>query len=121
MTENTQQQEAVMHITGPQQFSTEVETFNGVALVDFRAPRCQPCRMLGPTIEELAQQYKDNAQVKIIKVDTEHPANFELAMKYQINSIPNVQIFKWGKVAENIIWLRQKEEYQHVIEHLIQE
>jgi thioredoxin-like negative regulator of GroEL len=50
--------------------------------------------MLGPTIEELAQQYKNNPQVKIIKVDTEHPANLELAMKYQINSIPNVQIFK---------------------------
>lgn len=118
MTENTQQQEAVMHITWPQQFSTEVETFNGIALVDFRAPRCGPCRMLGPTIEELAQEYKENSNIKIIKVDTEHPANFELAMKYQIQSIPNVQIFKAGKVAENIIWLRNKEDYKNVIETL---
>jgi hypothetical protein len=41
-------------------------------------------------------------------------------MKYQINSIPNVQIFKWGRVAENIVWLRQKEDYEQVIEHLSQ-
>ncbi len=120
MTENTQQQEAVKHITGPQQFSTEVETFDGIALVDFRAPRCGPCRMLGPTIEEIAQQYKNNPQVKIIKVDTEHPANLELAMRYQISSIPNVQIFKWGKVVENIVGLRQKKDYQDAIEYLLQ-
>ncbi len=119
MRKTTQQQEVVIHITGPQQFSTEVETFDGIALVDFRASRCGPCKMLEPTIEEIAQQYKDNQQIKIIKVDTEHPANFELAIKYQINSIPNIQIFKWGKIIKNLIWLRQKEEYINTINKII--
>jgi thioredoxin 1 len=41
-------------------------------------------------------------------------------MRYQISSIPNVQIFKWGKVAENIVGLRQKKDYQDAIEYLLQ-
>jgi thioredoxin 1 len=75
-----------------EQFTQEVTNFAGVALVDFYADRCGPCRMLSPIIDELTQQYENNDTVKIIKVNVDE--NPDTASAYGIMSIPAVLIFK---------------------------
>ena len=79
-------------------FQREVLEYQGVALVDFWAPWCGPCRMVAPTIDELAEEYAGKA--KIGKVNTDE--NQELAAKYSVMSIPTMIIFKNGQVVDQI-------------------
>jgi len=70
-----------------------------VVLIDFWAGWCMPCRMLAPTIDQIAEEYKDRVFVGKVDVD----ANPSLAEKYNIMSIPNLIIFRDGKPVENIV------------------
>jgi putative thioredoxin len=70
------------------------KSFNKPVLVDFWAEWCAPCRMLGPIIEKLAEENKENWE--LIKVDTDK--NQEVAMRYGVRGIPNVKLFRNGKV-----------------------
>ncbi len=67
----------------------------GVALVDFWAEWCGPCRAVAPVIEELASDYKDTVLVGKLDVDT----NPEVSMKFGIRSIPTILILKDGEVV----------------------
>lgn len=87
-----------LHIQSVEQFKTEILEHKWLALVDFRAARCGPCRMLGPIIDQLAEKYKD---VKIAKVNVEEQP--ELAGAFQVSSIPVVYIIKDGQVVDRII------------------
>jgi len=71
----------------------------GVALVDFWAPWCGPCRMLAPAIDQLAEEFEGKA--KICKVNTEDEP--ELTAQYQVRSIPTILFFKDGKIVEQLI------------------
>lgn len=98
-------------ITKYEEFKTEVLESTGVALVDFWAPWCGPCQMLGPIIEEVAIDLKD--KVKVIKVNVDEAQ--EIAMKYNIVSIPTVVVFKAGQIVDTLIGFRQKEDYINAI------
>lgn len=83
-------------------FENLVTNNSGITLLDFWAPWCGPCRMLTPIIEELAENFKDKVTVGKVNVDD----NRELALKYNISAIPTILIFKNGRLAKQIIGLR---------------
>ena len=103
--------ENVMELTD-QNFENEVLKSDKPVLVDFWAEWCQPCRMLGPTIEKLANDYK--GKVKVGKVDTD--ANRDVSMKYGISAIPTVILFKEGKIAQKFVGLRQEKDFKEVLD-----
>lgn len=77
-------------------FDAEVLKSTVPVLVDFWAEWCQPCRMLGPTIDQLAEETK--GKLKVGKVDIDHHRN--IAMQYGIQSIPTVFLFKQGQIVK---------------------
>lgn len=85
-------------------FESEVLQSDVPVLVDFWANWCMPCRMLAPTIEELASTANG---YKVGKVDVDQDP--ELARKYQIMSIPAILVFKNGKVAAQSVGVQPKE------------
>lgn len=98
-------------------FAVEVLNSSIPVLVDFWAPWCMPCRMMAPILDKLAVEMA--GKLKIAKVNTEDEANQSLAMEYQIQSIPNMKLFKGGKVIGEFIGLRNKESLKAEIENLI--
>lgn len=88
------------------------EISSGLVLVDFWAPWCAPCRMLGPIIEEVAGEV-EGVTVGKLNVD-ENP---QTAQEYKIMSIPNVILFKDGEPVETLVGLRPKEAYLEAIEN----
>lgn len=80
-------------------FAEEVEQIEGVAMVDFWAVWCGPCRLVGPIVDELAQEYE--GQVKVAKVDVD--ASQRTAMRFNIRSIPSILFFKDGEHVDTVI------------------
>ncbi len=95
-----------------QNFEQEVLQSSQPVLVDFWAEWCGPCRMLAPTIDKIAKDYV--GKVKVGKVDTD--TNRETAMKYRIDSIPTVILFKGGQVAQKFVGLRKEGDYKAALD-----
>lgn len=89
-------------------FEAEVLKAVQPVLVDFWADWCMPCKALGPTIDEIATEYA--GKVKVGKVNTEN--NPETPVKYNIQAIPTVLIFKGGQVVQKFVGLTNKKEFQ---------
>ena len=83
-------------------FEKELKT--GVVLVDFWAPWCGPCRMLGPVVEALSEEMKT---LKFGKVNVDEQP--ELSEKFEVSSIPTMLLFKNGKVIANRVGATTKE------------
>ena len=88
-------------------FQGDVLDAAGPVLVDFWAPWCGPCKMLTPTIEDLAGEYEGRVSVGKLNTD-ENPT---IAAQYEIRSIPTVMVFKGGEVVETLQGLMKKEQY----------
>lgn len=84
-------------------FQKEVMESDKTVLIDFWAPWCGPCRMIGPTIEELSNEVT-NAKVGKVNVD-EQP---ELASQFKVMSIPTIIVIKDGKVVNTAVGVKSK-------------
>jgi thioredoxin 1 len=81
-------------------------------LVDFWAPWCGPCRMIGPIVEELAAENIDAVQVGKINIDD----NPNTAANYGVSSIPTLMIFKNGEVIDRFVGVQPKKRLQEAID-----
>ena len=85
-------------------FEQDVLQAEGTVLVDFWAEWCGPCRMVSPVLDEIQSEHADKITVLKLNVD-ENP---DLAMKYQITSIPAMKVFRGGEVQKTIIGAKPK-------------
>lgn len=93
---------ALYNTTTEQEFEEKVLKSKKIVLVDFWAQWCPPCHAMAPTLESIAK--KMDADVDVVKVDIESTAdNGRLAGQYEVRSIPNMNIFKDGKVVDTIV------------------
>jgi thioredoxin 1 len=95
-------------------FDSDVVQSDLPVLVDFWAEWCQPCKMLTPTIEELAVEFK--GKVKIGKVDTD--SNSEVPTKYGVSAIPTIMLFQGGEVVKKFVGMTSKDQFQAVLNEL---
>jgi thioredoxin 1 len=80
-------------------FETEVIKSDKPVLIDFWAVWCGPCKMIAPTVEEIAKEFE--GKIKVCKLDVD--SNPQTAMKYGIRSIPTLLIVKGGQVVEQMV------------------
>ena len=95
---------SVLHVT-KQNFSEEVMNSDKPVLLDFWAPWCGPCRMVGPILDEIGAERSD---IKVCKVNVDEEV--ELAATFRVASIPTLLVIKNGKVVNQSIGARPKQQ-----------
>jgi thioredoxin 1 len=95
-------------------FAKEVLESAQPVLVDFWAEWCGPCKMLGPILDEIAQEYGERLKIGKLNID-EHQG---VAAEYGIRSIPTLLLFKQGQVADQIVGLRSKKDLKSSIDRV---
>lgn len=103
---------AIIHIENKEQFEKEVLQSSIPVLVDFFATWCGPCRMVGPILDELAEERED---FKICKIDVDQAQ--DLAAQYRIMSIPTMIVFKDGKAGTPSLGAKPKQAIIDLVEN----
>lgn len=96
-------------------FDEVVLKSNKPVVVDFWAAWCGPCRMVGPIIDEVSQEYEGKAVVGKVDVDS----NQEFAAKYGVRNIPTVLVFKDGEIVNRHVGVSPKQVYTDAIEAVL--
>ena len=96
-------------------FEQDILNSEEPALIDFWAEWCMPCKMLAPTIHELADEY--SGRLKVGQVDTD--ANREISLRFGISAIPTVILFKGGEVVKKFVGLQQKSDLKQAIDEVV--
>ncbi|MFQ6002889.1 MAG: thioredoxin [Candidatus Zixiibacteriota bacterium] len=96
-------------------FESQVLKSDLPVLIDFWAPWCGPCRMVGPIVEEIAKDYEGKLKVGKLNVDE----SSQTASKYGIMSIPSLLFFKGGKVIDQIVGAVPKKQFIEKIDKII--
>lgn len=94
----------IIEIKNMAEFEKEAINEEGTVVIDFYATWCRPCKIMTPIIEEIANENND---VKFVKIDIDK--NEELAIKYNVMSIPTIIIMKNGEVAKTFVGVTDKE------------
>jgi len=89
-------------------FEAEIEKHEGLAVVDFWAAWCGPCRMIAPVLDQLSIEYAGRAKVAKLDVDT----NIRTPNRFQVRSIPAILFFKDGKLVDQVIGAVPKSELE---------
>ena len=104
MSENT-------FVATDQNFEEEVIKSTVPVVIDFWAAWCVPCKMIAPTLDELAQEFAGKAKVGKLNVDE----NREIAGKYGIRGIPSLLLFKDGEIKDQMVGVHSKQEISNMI------
>src|ERR687884_1985973 len=109
-----QTEKSIIHVT-TKSWDKEILKSDLPVFVDFWAEWCGPCRMVGPAVEQLSKTM--NGKIKVAKLNVDE--NREIAMKYGIQSIPSLLLFKQGKEIARTVGAAPKEAYQKFIEQYL--
>jgi len=104
MSENT-------FVATDQNFEEEVIKSTVPVVIDFWASWCVPCKMISPTLDELAQEFAGKAKIGKLNVDE----NREIAGKYGIRGIPSLLLFKDGEIKDQLVGVHSKQEISNMI------
>ena len=96
-------------------FDKEITKAKGVALVDFWAGWCMPCKMIAPTVEAIAKDY--TGKVKVAKVEVDEAS--EVASRFNVMNIPTLIIFKDGKEVSRLVGVTSKEDIANKLDALL--
>lgn len=102
--------EHVLELTD-ESFDQEIEQGEGLAVVDFWAEWCGPCRAVGPVIESLAEEYA--GKIKVGKVDVD--SNRRVTERFNVRSIPSILYFKDGELVETVVGVRSRGQLEQLI------
>lgn len=109
---------SVINTATKDEFKTNATDSGKVVLVDFWAEWCPPCRAMAPVLEQLAKKYGD--KLDVVKVDIEASAdNNRLAGEHGVQGIPNMVIYKNGKVVKNLVGMRPAPVLEHELQEFI--
>lgn len=96
------------------EFVSKVIEFDGVAVVDFWAAWCGPCKMIAPIFEDVASELTN---CKFVKINVDESPS--LAGKYQVASIPTIMVFKNGEPVKTLVGFMPKNQLKEAIENLM--
>ena len=110
---------AAQHLSGQNDWQEHVLDSDQPVLVDFHAEWCGPCKLAEPIMEQLSEEY--NGKAKVVKIDTDDPANRPIAMGLGVMSIPTVMLYKGGSLLAKQIGFIGEDGYRQMLEQGLEE